>query len=164
MPNYSYYFAFFWGLAVLFAFIGYGRLLSHLCGWEREKQGWGMQAALGMAGVVAVGGWLLLCEISTTPIMVALVIAGDAAAVFYFFRNDAKKLAQFELRNFLNDLPLWILAAIVYAASVTWPGNIDPNDDLMCYLAMPERIAQTGTLQDPFTARRTYALGGHMFF
>lgn len=56
------------------------------------------------------------------------------------------------------------MAAIVYAASVTWPGNIDPNDDLMCYLAMPERIAQTGTLQDPFTARRTYALGGHMFF
>jgi hypothetical protein len=91
MPNYDYFFAFFWGLAVLGAFIGYGRLLSHLCGWEKkESLGWGMQAALGMAAVVAVGGWLLLCEVSTTPVMVALVIAGDVAAVFYFFRNDAK--------------------------------------------------------------------------
>jgi hypothetical protein len=91
MTNYDYFFAFFWGLAVLGPFIGCGRLLSHLCGWERkESLGWGMQAALGMAAVVAVGGWLLPCEISTTPVMVALVIAGDAAAVFYFFRNDAK--------------------------------------------------------------------------
>jgi len=165
MPNYDYFFAFFWGLAVLGAFIGYGRLLSHLCGWERkESLGWGMQAALGMAAVVAVGGWLLLCEVSTTPVMVALIIAGDAAAIFYFFRNDANNLARFDRCAFLKDLPLWILAAVVYAAAVTWPGNIDPNDDIMCYLAMPERIAQTGTLQDPFTARRTYALGGHMFF
>ena len=39
MPNYDYFFAFFWGLAVLGAFIGYGRLLSHVCGW-------GVQAAL----------------------------------------------------------------------------------------------------------------------
>jgi len=47
MPNYDYFFAFFWGLAVLGAFIGYGRLLSHLCGWEKkESLGWGMQAAL----------------------------------------------------------------------------------------------------------------------
>ena len=45
MPNYDYFFAFFWGLAVLGAFIGYGRLLSHLWGWERkESLGWGMQA------------------------------------------------------------------------------------------------------------------------
>ena len=42
MPNYDYFFAFFWGLAVLGAFIGYGRLVSHLCGWEKkESLGWG---------------------------------------------------------------------------------------------------------------------------
>jgi hypothetical protein len=47
MLNYDYFFAFFWGLAVLGAFIGYGRLFSHLCGWEKkESLGWGMQAAL----------------------------------------------------------------------------------------------------------------------
>ena len=33
---YDYFYAFFWGLAVLVAFIGYGRLLSHLCGWAMQ--------------------------------------------------------------------------------------------------------------------------------
>ena len=164
MPNYDYFFAFFWGLAVLGAFIGYGRLLGHLCGWEKkESLGWGMQAALGMAAVVAVGGGLLLCEVSTTPVMVALVIAGDAAAVFYFFRNDAKNLARFDRGAFLKDLPLWILAAVVYAAAVTWPGNIDANDDLMCYFSLAERIAQVGNISEPFNMRRTFALGGHIY-
>lgn len=164
MQNYDYFFAFFWGLAVLGAFIGYGRLLSHLCGWEKkESLGWGIQAALGMAAVVAVGGWLLLCEVSTTPVMVALVIAGDAAAFFYFFRNDAKNLARFDRGAFLKDLPLWILAGVVYAASVTWPGNIDANDDLMCYFSLAERIAQVGNIAEPFNMRRTFALGGHVY-
>ena len=45
MPNYDYFFAFFWGLAVLEAFIGYGRLVSHICGWEKkESLGWGGDA------------------------------------------------------------------------------------------------------------------------
>lgn len=164
MPNYDYFFAFFWGLAVLGAFIGYGRLLSNLCGWERkESLGWGLQAALGMAAVVAVGGWLLLCEVSTTPVMVALVIAGNVAAFFYLFRNDTKKLSRFDWDALRKDLPLWILAAVVYATSVTWPGNIDANDDLMCYFALAERIAQVGNISEPFNMRRTFALGGHTF-
>jgi hypothetical protein len=41
-----------------------------------------------------------------------------------------------------------------------WPMQIDPNDDVVCYLFFPEKILQTGSLIEPFNVRRMGTYGG----
>jgi hypothetical protein len=162
--NYSYPFAFVWGLAVLVAFIGYGRLVFQIAGWDREERAaWGLAAAIGMASVLALGGVMLLLGVATRNVLVAMVWIGVFSAVYFEATKPRPKKKPKSQRLHFADLPLWVLAFVCYATAVHWPHNIDINDDIMCYLAMPERIAQTGTLDEPFNIRRSYSLGGHMF-
>jgi hypothetical protein len=82
--NYSYFFAFCWGLAVLFSFIGFGRALSSIAGWKnKEILGWGMQAALGIAVVISIAGVLLLFSLAHQPVLVALVVIGVVLYIFF---------------------------------------------------------------------------------
>ena len=162
--NYSYFFAFFWGLAVFFSFLGFGRAICGIAGWKnKEIEGWGMQSALGVAVVIGIGGILLLFSLALRPVLVALVVVGALAAVFFLISDLTRKSFRFEPAALKQDFVLWIIAIILYAASVSWTGSIDATDDFQGYFSMPERIAQTGTLREPFSLRRTYTLGGHVF-
>jgi len=67
------------------------------------------------------------------------------------------------LLYFVSDIILWTIAALAFASSIAWPYQVDPNDDLLCYLMLPEKILQTGSLIDPFNLRRALTLGGHTF-
>jgi len=162
--NYSYFFAFFWGLAVFFSFLGYGRAICGLAGWKnKEIEGWGMQSALGVAVVIGIGGVLLLFSLALQPVLIALVVVGALAAAFFLISDLTRKSFRLEPAALKQDFALWIIAIILYAASVSWTGSIDATDDFQGYLTMPEKIAQTGTLREPFSLRRTYTLGGHVF-
>jgi len=162
--NYSYFFAFFWGLAVFFSFLGYGRAICAVAGWKnKEIEGWGMQSALGVAVVIGIGGILLLFSLALRPVLGALVFVGTLVAAGFLISDLTRKSFRLEPAALKQDFALWIIAIILYAASVSWTGSIDATDDFQGYLTMPERIAQTGTLREPFGLRRTYTLGGHVF-
>jgi len=162
--NYSYFFAFCWGLAVLFSFIGFGRAISAIAGWKnKEISGWGMQAALGIAVVISIAGVLLLFSLAHQTVLVALVVIGVVLCIAFVFSDISQKKFSADFAYFKKDIFLWVLAIIIYATSVTWTGSIDPTDDFQGYLTMPEKISQTGTLSEPFGLRRAYTLGGHVF-
>jgi hypothetical protein len=162
--NYSYFFAFWWGITILAAFIGYGRGISALAGWKnKEIQGWGMQASIGTGVVIGLGGILLLFSMAHQPVLVALVAIGAMLAVFFVLFDISKRNYDFKIEGLRNDFILWVLVFIIYATSVAWSGSIDPTDDFQGYLTMPEKISQTGTLSEPFGLRRAYTLGGHVF-
>jgi hypothetical protein len=85
------------------------------------------------------------------------------------------------IKNFLVDIPenisrLWredkiailgillvvFLLSLHYAASVVT--NLETSDDLQAYSVFPQKMLQSGALgEDPFSERRTHALGGHSF-
>jgi hypothetical protein len=162
--NYSYFFAFCWGLAVLFSFIGFGRALSLIAGWKnKEILGWGMHAALGIAVVISIAGVLLLFSLAHQPVLVALVVIGVVLCIYFVLSDISQKKFTTNLACLKKDIFLWIIAIIIYSTSVSWPGSIDPTDDFQGYLTMPEKISQTGTLSEPFGLRRAYTLGGHVF-
>ena len=162
--NYDYLFSFFWGLMVFISFIGYGRAFCLIARCEnKETDSWGIQSAIGIAVVISLGGGLLLLSLATKPVLVSLVVIGAISSVAFYISDRNKKSLSHKTLNFKQDFLLWIIVVILYAASVTWPGSIDATDDFQGYLAMPEKISQTGTLLEPFSLRRAYTLGGHVF-
>ena len=162
--NYDYLFSFFWGLMVFISFLGYGRAFCLVARCEnKETDSWGIQSAIGIAVIITLGGGLLLLSLATKPVLVSLVVVGAISSVTFFISDLNKKSLIHKTLNFKQDFLLWIIVVILYSASVTWPGSIDPTDDFQAYLTLPEKIAQTGTLSEPFGLRRAYTLGGHVF-
>ena len=116
-------------------------------------------------------------HLARAPVLTAVVLFGAAAAFFYLAGKSTTKNTKGtkgkkgNQKSPLSDpftlhpssFILYGLALIVFASSVAWPFQIDPNDDLICYLMLPEKILQTGTLIDPFSFRRAGSLGGHWF-
>jgi hypothetical protein len=178
-----------WSLVIFASFWGYGEALRRaLKRPEFEDLGWGLTAAWGMALILAIGGFLMMISLAKAPILTGMVLAG-AAFAFYFIserltkwtapakspkKSKSKKgisgadatqaPTQNTLRGYLAALAkilVWGLAALAFASSIAWPHQIDPNDDLICYLLLPEKIISTGTLIEPFNFRRVGTLGGH---
>ena len=171
----GYFPVFFWSLLILFSFWGYGELLRRRINRpEFADIGWGLTCAWGMSVVLAIGGLLMALRLARAPVLTTVVLFGAAAAFFYLagkFTAKATKGKKGNQKSPLSDpftlhpssFILYGLALIVFASSVAWPFQIDPNDDLICYLMLPEKILQTGTLIDPFSFRRAGSLGGHWF-
>ena len=89
MPNYDYFFAFFWGPAVLGAFIGYGRLVSHICSWEKkESLGWGMQSALDAKNFPSISPDLR-ASVRVRSNFFALLFAPDRMKFHWLDRHNA---------------------------------------------------------------------------
>jgi hypothetical protein len=178
-----------WSLVIFASFWGYGEALRRaLKRPEFEDLGWGLTAAWGMALILAIGGFLMMISLAKAPILTGMVLAG-AAFAFYFIserltkwtapakspkKSKSKKgisgadappaPTQNAVRGYvaaLANILVWGLAALAFASSIAWPHQIDPNDDLICYLLLPEKIISTGTLIEPFNFRRAQTLGGH---
>ena len=124
-----------------------------------------------MSVVLAIGGVLMALHMAKAPALTALVLFGAATALFFGaerivgakngkiqVRNQKTSIFnfQFPISNFL----LFALAFLAFASSIMWPLQIDPNDDVVCYLFFPQKILQTGTLIEPFNFRRMGTYGG----
>lgn len=175
----GYFPVFFWSLLILVSFWGYGELLRRKINRpEFADIGWGLTTAWGMSVVLAIGGVLMAFHLAKAPMLTLLILVGSLSAGFLL----AKRFTAFKKpRSKGNKQPgkapihthvwpmlvfcgfLWLLAALHFASSIAWPHQIDPNDDLVCYLMLPEKILHTGTLIEPFNFRRAGTLGGHAF-
>ncbi len=158
----SYLPVFFWSLIIFVSFLGYGETLRRaLNRTEFNDLGWGLTSAWGMATTLAIGGLLMAFHLAITPILTAVVVLGAALGLFYGVGSlVGGKVSRSTFRVPLSDLILYLLAAIAFASSIAWPNQIDPNDDLICYLMLPRKILCTGTLIEPFSFQRAGTFGG----
>ena len=158
----AYFPVFFWSLFIFASFLGYGETLRRsLKRQEFEDIGWGLTAVWGMAVTLAIGGLFMAFKLAIAPILTAVIVLGAALAVLHGVTRLMER--EFSLSSFrisLADLVLYLLAAIAFASSIAWPNHIDPNDDLICYLMLPEKLLCTGTLIEPFSFQRAGTFGG----
>lgn len=158
----AYFPVFFWSLFISASFLGYGETLRRaLKRSEFDDLGWGLTAVWGMAVTLAIGGLLMAFKLAIAPILTAVVVLGAALAALHgvtHFMAGRFSLSSFRLS--LADLVLYLLAALAFASSIAWPNHIDPNDDLICYLMLPEKLLCTGTLIEPFSFQRAGTYGG----
>lgn len=156
-----------WSLVIFASFWGYGEALRRaLKRPEFEDLGWGLTAAWGMAVTLAIGGFLMMIAQATAPMLTAVVLAGAGLAFFFITKilsqtPKSKKQPTRKAFEFHSaDIVLWLLAALAFASAIVWPHQVDPNDDLVCYLMLPEKILATGTLIEPFSFQRAGTFGG----
>jgi len=170
-----------WSLVIFASFWGYGETLRRAIRRpEFEDLGWGLTAAWGMAGTLAIGGLLMALSVAKAPILTIVVLVGAALATYHAIekkllseswavrKNKKSKLAELNKdivasQKFQFETTDWILyglMALVFTSSISWPLQVDPNDDVVCYLFYPEKILQTGTLIEPFNVRRLGTYGG----
>ena len=168
----AYFPVFFWSLAIFASFWGYGEILRRRINRpEFADIGWGLTSAWGTAVVLAIGGLLMAFHLAKAPVLTLVVLFGAAATLFFAAealfgsknaklkirnQNPAISCVQFPISSFF----LFSLAALAFASSIMWPYQIDPNDDVVCYLFFPQKILQTGSLIEPFNVRRMGTYGG----
>ncbi len=151
-----------WSIVVFVSFLGYGEALRRaLRRPELDDLGWGLTAAWGMAVTLTFGGLLMVFKLAVTPILAVVVGLGALLAVAHgMTRLLNGTLSLSTLRASPSDIVLYLLAAIACASSIAWPHQIDPNDDLICYLMLPVKLLATGTLIEPFSFQRAGTFGG----
>ena len=170
----GYFPVFFWSLLILVSFWGYGELLRRRINRpEFADIGWGLTCAWGMSVVLALGGLLMALRLAKAPNLTLLVLFGAAAALYYTVQRIAGSgNPKYKIQNPKSPLSdpfilhpssfiLCFLALLAFASSISWPLQVDPNDDVVCYLFYPEKILQTGTLIEPFNVRRMFPSAGH---
>src|SRR5580693_2460622 len=180
----SYFLAFAWGLVILVAWTGWGRVLNRIL-FPEARTDWGQSAAWGLALSVVVGGMLnVLSYISRTTVLVFL---GAGVAIWLLdllirrtgqVRNTFLRLA--DLRSSKSLLVVGalivLLALIQYAGSVSVSRSDSPSsaagpvrfnqaDDFQAYFVFPKKMMQLGSISpDPFCARQIESsLGGQSF-
>jgi hypothetical protein len=158
-----------WSLVIFASFWGYGEALRRaLKRPEFDDLGWGLTAAWGMAVTLAIGGFLMMLSLAKAPVLTGVVLLGAALAAGFAAQNlsspASKKSNKQISESRWNFHPayvfIWLLAGLAFASAVVWPHQIDPNDDLVCYLMLPEKILATGTLIEPFSFQRAGTFGG----
>lgn len=151
-----------WSIVIFVSFLGYGEALRRVLRRpEFDDLGWGLTAAWGMAVTLTLGGVLMVFHLAVAPILTVVVGLGAVLAVVHgMTRLLQGNLTLSALRISLPDLVLYLLATIAFASSIAWPNQIDPNDDLICYLMLPVKLLFTGTLIEPFSFQRAGTFGG----
>jgi hypothetical protein len=159
-----------WGLVVLASFAGWGGAVAAFV-LPGRRVDWGLRAAIGMAGVVALGGVLQLPHLLSPAMVVAVVMGGLAAqAVTRFRRRDQLSGELWQVWASARATPastiaiaaLYAAALYAYVGSFTTPiGNI--WDDYEAYFVYPKAMLAYGGLDEPFSFRRLAALGGQSY-
>ncbi len=168
----QYWVAFFWGIIVLFSFVGYGRLLNIIL-LPKKNFDLGVWAALGLSFFVTVGGFLNFAGvISLFSIRMFVGLGVLLCLIFWlknyrawplFFRQAIEYIKKNKLFVFVAIFVLLIIL-VRYCFAVAF-FSFHGADDQHGYLAFPAKMLQTGSLgNDPFSERRVESsLGGQYF-
>jgi hypothetical protein len=153
-----------WGLLLLFAFVGWGRLVNR---WHRPraKHDWGLDGAMGMAGFLCVGGVLANFRLMG-PFAIWITLLGGIGAHAY---DRARALACWQAPA-LARAPGWrlyriaffaviLLGLCAYADSIM-SETFNQYDDNMSYLGLARKLVEGGHMYEPFSPRRLASFGG----
>lgn len=163
-----------WAACVCISFVGYGKALLRACGLR--DQSWPLAGTLGIALIVALGGFLELAGWVKGATVIAIVIAGDLLFAINIWHDLSQQVrtssvvsnACHLLAADKTSTALFLLLTALLILRLT--GNLQPgyfhvNDDLGGYLSFPVEMLQLGSLpSDPFSHRRvTSGYGGSYF-
>lgn len=147
-----------WALLAFIAFFGWGHIIISI--YKRSGGtmtfGLGSTPAIGMAGLLGIGGILMPLSAANNISVVLLTIAGCIAAFWYFFNFRRHKY--FFLITFL----LFIGFIFQYVISISL-GLPNTNDDFIGYFPLISKLLDTGNIIDPFHTRRIGTYGGQIF-
>jgi hypothetical protein len=161
--DWSYPLACLWGLVVIAALAGWGKLIEDVLQEPGQKKdfGLGMVAAMGMAFFLVVSGALLVFESFSKTFVVLFLVAGLACLVFQAWQGRVALGFGWPARPSVRLLALLVglMIAFTYARAAA-ERTYNTCDDLAAYFAFPKMMLDSGTLLDPFSFRRLGALGG----
>jgi hypothetical protein len=146
-----------WGLALLAACVGWGRLVAAALG-QRERAHVGLALVWGFAAVLALGGWLCLFGLAERSMLAALVAVGTLGIVV----PRPQLRVHWSLPGALAAVSCAALLALTYATGCLDP-RYQPGDDHVAYFLHAKQILETGTLLEPFSSRRMASYGGQSF-
>lgn len=171
MPMTLYFFAFAWGIYILFSLIGWGGVLNRLL-FPKQQVDWGQRAAWGIAFSIFVGGVLNLTWTISKEVISIYLGLGFIYCLINGYKTRHFLIISFSqyVGNCRKDRVLLIGTTIVlflillrYAGSIA-TNNFNIHDDYHGYLVFPNQMLQMGSIGiDPFGARRNYSLGGGSF-
>ena len=163
-----------WGGAILASAVGWGATVARRLYGADARVGWGLEAALGLAVHVAVGGLLALLSVVSVTTCYVVVTLGVALFVLETWRRAAAEATppDSDPRKWSPDYPriaaltvvvVFFGLALLYYLGMAQerPGN--GGDDYMAYFVFPKQLLATGTLIDPFSSRRIFAYGGQSY-
>ncbi len=153
-----YAYQFFWGILILAAFVGWGRIVQNsLGGDQREPVDWGLAAGWGMMASLVIGGFLSALGIVSRELLIGFVMGG---AVFAY--RDVYGFFTLNTRTAWLTVLLCFPLIVRYASAVHFHGMSCADDDI-AYFPMIVKLLDTGTLIEPFSLRRLAGYGGHTF-
>ena len=155
-----------WGLVILASWIGWGRLIARwVVGSPASRVDVGLSAGWGMTLMLLLGGVLNAAGKCGPGIIITIVLLGFVCfgIDLLIAKRDPSPLEAESRRDRWGYLPLVVLLAVVYTASVCWKSNWNEADDFLAYTLFPVEMLQRGSAIDPFSWRRLSTLGGYAF-
>jgi len=167
----TYYFlVFLWSACILVSFAGWGSLLSKIL-FPNKDIDFGQRVAWGVTLTIVVGG-VLNALMAVSRVTVVLWVALGLLSFFLFGLLGIKDLL---IRAPRRILFLWksdklllfgffvVLSLLLFNFTVNIHVNYQP-DDKQGYAIFPQKMLQIGGIgYEPFSERRTHALGGQSF-
>ena len=163
-----------WGAAILASAVGWGAVIARRLYGDDARVGWGLEAALGMAVYLALGGLLaMLSLVSVTTCYIAVSLGVARFAFEAWRRVDAEVApAGSEPRKGTGTHPGIVGVTVVilffgvalfhyFGWAAERYANID--DDFQAYFSFPKQLLATGTLVEPFSSRRIDSYGGQSY-
>ena len=161
----------FWSAMMLASFVGWGSVVN--LWFDRGRRAdWGLRAGWGMALFVLTGGFLTATHLVGRTVLVVQVLLGVAALLgIGAFRGSLRPLplSRRRLVVALGRSGMLALVVVGYCAvaliALGFLGEhwFNESDDPPLYLTMAEKLVQTGSILEPFAARRITTLGGQIY-
>jgi hypothetical protein len=157
-----------WSVLILLSFVGWGSI-ANLWLTKGRRVDWGLRAGWGMAFVMLVGGYLTLVHAARRPVLIAQVVIGVAAWLWFAAMGRLPRISTRRVGTWIAHAGVLVLLACASAVTVFlfihYAGKHDfqPSDDLPLYFEFPKKLIDTGSLYEPFNARRVSTLGGQPY-
>ncbi len=157
-----------WGAIMIASFVGWGSLVN-LWLAPRRWADWGLRAGWGMALFLVTGGYLLAAHLATAPVLFGQVVLGLLALLVTLAIRRPRRWSARRFGALIGNagaltivIGAYCFAAFTYVACL---GNqrFQSSDDPPLYFTFAQKLAQTGSLLEPFAARRITTFGGQVY-
>jgi hypothetical protein len=163
-----------WGGAILASAVGWGALFARLLYGNDARVGWGLEAALGMAVHLALGGLLVMFSLVSVKTCYVAVTLGVALFAHEAWRRAAAEAAPpgsdsrkgrgpHSLSIAGGVVVLFLGVALLRYLWMATEQSANIIDDFQAYFVFPKQLLATGTLIEPFSERRIFAYGGQSY-
>ena len=163
-----------WTALLLASFVGWGTVVSFGVA-PGTRHDWGLRAGWGVVSLRLPRGWLCLTHLASRVGLIALVGIGVATCFASILSHGVRAWRRLSITRLRRRVVLavarpgpmvlvWIAygAALFLAFATLGDRAFNQYDDPSLYMLLPERLVQTGSLFDPFAARRIPVMGGHV--